>query len=146
MLSTIGAAANSALLKHDEPHMLQYLIREPCDRAVNAHGSIHTFAVGPHTSRGLGTRLQVRPSGWQMIASLDLLLPTAHFLLPTSYFLLPTSYFLLPTLQVRPSGWQMIASLDGLPSIPLPARCIVSMTIEPDRNFWLRTTAPEESD
>ena len=76
-LTAVTAAANAALLKHDEPQALQYLVREPAARSGMSGGGASSgdgpgSTVAPHS---LGRRVRVRPTGWNMVASIDGLPP-----------------------------------------------------------------------
>jgi len=70
-LGAIVAKANAALVQHDDPCALQFLVREPVTRALSGAGS-----DGVRPAHGLASRVQVRPSGWHVVASLDGLPPT----------------------------------------------------------------------
>ena len=77
-LAAVTTAANAALLQHDEQQALQYLVREPAARAGgmagvgSASSADGQSTVAPHS---LGRRVRVRPTGWNMVASIDGLPP-----------------------------------------------------------------------
>jgi NAD+ kinase len=71
-LRAIAAAASTALVQHDDRHLLQFLVRE--GTPWGAVGGAANLEGGAR--HGLGRRVRMRPSGWQTIASVDGLPPT----------------------------------------------------------------------
>ena len=73
-LSAIAAVANSTLTRHDDPRELQYLVREAMVRSGG--GLVQSDGGGPSPEpHGRGGHIQMRPSGWNMVVSLDGLPP-----------------------------------------------------------------------
>ena len=69
--------ANSTLTRHDDPRELQYLVREAMVRSGG--GLVQSDGGGPSPEpHGMSGHIQMRPSGWNMVVSLDGLPPEPH--------------------------------------------------------------------
>ena len=68
-LNAITAHANGNLMRHEDPTLCQFLVREPCRTGGGGDGLVARRA------HGLAARVQVRPTGWHVVVSLDGLPP-----------------------------------------------------------------------
>lgn len=69
-IAAITARANCSLLQHDDPMLLQYLVRDVAPRLMGQ--GVPSFTLTPH---GLANTVRVRPLGWDMVLSIDGLPP-----------------------------------------------------------------------